>query len=84
MKLKNWVPQEFHTQYMDTYAAKLLECEVIQDYTSGDIGFFTNIFTHKHIYNWCIVTNGEKKWAVGWNENPSRGWSFPVKRIYNV
>ena len=30
--------------------------------------------THKNVMNWYILANGK---AVGWNENPARGWSFP-------
>lgn len=30
---------------------------------------------HKNVMNWCVLATGH---AVGWNENPSRGWSFPV------
>lgn len=29
----------------------------------------------KNVYVWAELANGK---AVGWNENPSRGWSFPV------
>lgn len=36
-------------------------------------------FSHKYVFNWCVLENG---WAVGWNENPSRGWNFPVKKRY--
>jgi len=35
-------------------------------------------FSHKFIYVWWILEGGV---AIGWNENPSRGWSFPVKRV---
>jgi len=32
----------------------------------------------KFVLTWYELENG---YAVGWNENPSRGWSFPVVRI---
>ena len=32
----------------------------------------------KFVFNWVILENNI---AIGWNENPSRGWSFPVKKI---
>jgi len=31
--------------------------------------------THKNVYYWVELVNG---FVVGWNENPARGWSFPV------
>lgn len=35
---------------------------------------------HKNVYFWVILKNG---YAVGWNENPSKGWSFPLVKIDN-
>jgi hypothetical protein len=37
-----------------------------------------NIFKEKYVYNWCKLENG---YAVGWNENPARGWSYPWKKL---
>ena len=34
--------------------------------------------THKHVGTWWELENG---YVVGWNENPSWGWSFPVVKI---
>jgi hypothetical protein len=34
--------------------------------------------SQKHVYCWVLLKNGL---AVGWNENPSRGWSFPSKKL---
>lgn len=30
--------------------------------------------THKNVHSWVELENG---YAVGWNENPARGYSFP-------
>jgi hypothetical protein len=32
----------------------------------------------KNVFAWVELSNGK---AVGWNENPSRGWTFPVVSI---
>lgn len=32
----------------------------------------------KNVHFWVILENG---YAVGWNENPARGWSFPVAKV---
>ena len=33
---------------------------------------------HKNVLHWYVLANG---YAVGWNESPSHGWSFPVVRL---
>jgi hypothetical protein len=33
---------------------------------------------HKHVYYWVELENG---YAVGWNENPAKGWSFPYLKL---
>ena len=81
--LKDWLPSQ-----LDTFGLKVekfLDYEVLVD-----IGWMDSQtkpsdkypfpFTHKNVMNWCIVSNGIKTYAVGWNESPSIGWSFPVKK----
>lgn len=34
--------------------------------------------TQKYVYFWVILSNG---YAVGWNENPIKGYSFPLVKI---
>lgn len=34
--------------------------------------------THKNVHFWVELENGV---AVGWNENPAIGWSFPMVRL---
>ena len=36
---------------------------------------------HKNVYFWVELENG---YAVGLNENPSNGWSFPVIKMESV
>lgn len=78
MKLRDHVPQEFFNEYMDTPAAKLLDREVIGEYGYGgqDKAW---VGQHKNVFNWWLLDNNK---AVGWNENPARGWSFPVVKVY--
>lgn len=33
---------------------------------------------HKNVMNWWLLDNG---YAVGFNENPSFGWSFPIIKL---
>lgn len=30
---------------------------------------------YKFVFKWAILENGS---VIGWNENPSKGWSFPI------
>tara|TARA_R100001163_G_scaffold26401_1_gene21471 strand:+ start:3292 stop:3789 length:498 start_codon:yes stop_codon:yes gene_type:complete len=42
-------------------------------------GYYDNFpFTHKNIRRWVIL---EDMTAVGFNENPSIGWSYPTKKM---
>lgn len=80
--LSQVMPPEFR-QYEDTQAYQFKDMRVVkehcphyqQDYYTGWIG------SHKNVYYWVELENG---YAVGWNENPSRGWSFPVLNINNL
>ena len=78
MKLRDWLPYEA----LDEEGAfiKHLDMEVVKRHRSSleDTMYIPWIGTHKNVYNWCVLENGI---AVGWNENPSIGWSFPIKRI---
>ena len=71
-KLKDVVPQEFFNEFMDTPAAKQLDQKVIREVDGCIIGWPGK---HKNVFNWWKLENGK---AVGWNENPAIGWSFPV------
>lgn len=74
-KLKDVLPYEFFDEYMDTPAAKLLEQKVIKEYDGCIKKWIGN---HKYVFVWWTLENGK---AVGWNENPAIGWSFPVINI---
>ncbi len=91
MKLREWLPKEFFASYQDSKANKYLDIEIKEEYTSSESHqLFINGKTythkswrgiggtHKHVLYWVLLENG---YAVGWNENPSRGWSFPVMKI---
>ena len=75
--LLEWAPQEFR-DFCDTRAYKLKDKIVVEEF-----GYPQSVVPawpgpHKHVYNWCILESGH---AVGWNENPSIGWSFPVIKL---
>jgi hypothetical protein len=84
MKLRDWVPREFFGEFDDTKAAKYLDVDVVEQYglsiVKGEIQRKDKPWPgkHRYVWNWVILANG---YAVGWNENPNKGWSFPVIRI---
>ena len=76
MKLRNALPREaLGVEWRDQKYNEYLDLEVLETITEYDSRF---PFKHKNIHVWWILEN---MMAVGWNENPSRGWSFPVSRV---
>lgn len=71
-KLRDVLPQEFFREFMDTPAAKLLDVAVVSEY-EGYLKRWPG--PHRNVHSWWKLGNGKN---VGWNENPARGWSFPV------
>ncbi len=64
-------------------AAELLYEQVIakhsRTFANGDYKEWPG--KHKDVHVWWELENGK---AVGWNESPSKGWSFPVITIHNL
>ena len=76
MKLKDALPNDFmESEYKNCKARKFANVEVIKEYDSRDKRW---IGKHKNITYWYELKNG---YAVGINENPSRGLNFLVERI---
>jgi len=83
-KLRDVVPREFFVEFMHTMprryqpepiltpAARLLDVEVVSAH-DGTVAGWPG--PHQHVFVWWTLANGKR---VGWNENPSKGWSFPV------
>jgi hypothetical protein len=80
MKLASVLPQEFFREHATHYdmtsgyevptpAAMLLDVEVVVKHDGAWPG------KHRNVHVWWELEDGH---AVAWNENPSRGWSFPV------
>ncbi len=75
--LKQVMPQEFSgPEYVDTKAQQHADVRVLREFDGTKHG---NRWPgpHKNVIRWFALANG---YAVGWNENPARGWSFPVIR----
>lgn len=75
--LREVLPREFMDgEYSHSRAFALRDVEVVKrvDGTAPGQGWPGR---EVHVCVWFILADGH---AVGWNENPSRGWSFPVRR----
>ena len=65
--------------YHNTRAFTMLDVKVVAEH--GDLGDDHPRGwpgTHKNVYFWVELENG---YACGWNENPARGWSFPLFKL---
>jgi histidinol phosphatase-like PHP family hydrolase len=71
MKLREWLPEDAELSESDR-VFKYLDVEVVSEHDNH------HPFKHKYVYSWCLLENNI---AVGWNENPSIGWTFPIKRF---
>lgn len=77
--LKDALPYEFmRGEYDDTPAYEMQDVRVTAVHDTDEWNSPEWPGKHKHIVVWFELENG---YAVGWNENPSRGWSFPVIRL---
>ncbi len=75
--LKEAMPSEFMgCEYENTYARKLVDRLVVEEHGIEDRVPWPG--KQKNVCFWVVV---EGNIAVGWNENPSIGWSFPTTRI---
>ena len=72
-RLVDVLPPEFmNGQYEDSPAMPLAFMDVIAVHRSSELAWPGS---HRNVNSWYVLLNGK---AVGWNENPTRGWSFPV------
>ena len=74
--LRETLPKEFFPEHAGTQAHKLDYLEVVAEHFGQGMEPWPG--PQKHVYCWWELEQG---YAVGWNENPNRGWSFPVIRI---
>lgn len=73
-KLKEVMPYEFENEFKDVEAYKYKDNFVIKEFFGHTSRPW--IGKHKNVHYWCLLDNGK---AVGWNENPATGFSFPVE-----
>lgn len=80
MLLRDVLPFEFvRGEYSDTKAYALRDVEVVREHSvhEGVHRWVCWPGTERYVCFWVELSSGH---IIGWNENPSRGWSFPVRR----
>ena len=76
MKLINALPIEFADLLLeDRKTKKFADIKVVKEYDSRDKKW---VGTHKNVTYWYELENG---YAVGLNENPTRGLSIPIVKL---
>lgn len=72
--LRDCAPREFVQDFTQSLAHKYL------DEPAEEMDARINPWPghHKNVMCWWKLANG---YAVGWNENPAVGWSFPLMKI---
>ncbi len=78
MKLRDWLPRPFFAEFQDSRANRYLDVDIEHEYRVPNADWREWVGKEKNVLNWVVLSNGV---AVGFNENPSRGWSFPVKKM---
>lgn len=76
--LKDVMPSELVSSSYDTTKAYRLRDEIVEIEHCGlweQDEYQSWPGKHKNVHFWVELKNG---YLVGWNENPARGWSFPV------
>jgi hypothetical protein len=78
--LQDILPKEFgHGEFHNTRAYTFRRVKVFKQHKTTTKNTEDRwIGTHKNVYVWYELVNG---YAVGMNENPSRGLSFPVVKM---
>ena len=79
--LSDWLPSGTPEAWeLNPSLEKKLNKKIIWDsYNYRNINLWDNWpFKHKNIYHWVVL---EDFTAVAWNENPSRGRSFPSRKM---
>ena len=77
MKLRDVLPRDFFLEFSNTRAATMLDVEVETEHSLGNdsVPYQRWPGKEKNVMHWWKLVDGR---CVGWNENPARGWSFPV------
>jgi hypothetical protein len=85
MTLIDWINSCDHNYDENGFSDKIHSLNVVKKIASHQKSFPQTKNTHRYIHVWVLLEDGS---AVGWNESPRTGYSFPragkktVKKFY--
>lgn len=77
MTLKDWIESTGAAAEFADLVDRHGHLEVVKAYSAHEGGwrpFPQKNRTYRNVLNWVLLSDGS---AVGWNESPRSGWSFP-------
>ena len=81
MTLAQWIEATGSAIEFQDVIAKYGALEIVEEFgydafggNRRDIPFPQSQHTFRNVHNWVLLSDGS---AVGWNESPRTGWSFP-------
>jgi hypothetical protein len=79
--LSEWINIDYSIGWFkqDEILKKHLDDKVVAVHSMSwdEEGYVPSPFKHRYIFVWVELESG---YAVGFNENPNTGWSYPIKR----
>lgn len=79
--LKDFVSADWWNHYATAQMVKMQDVNVVKEFGVGwekPWVSWQEFGTHKNVMYWCLLENG---YAVGFNENPSVGQNYVVKKL---
>ena len=80
--VREWIAS--HCRYgiseFEDQIAKYGHLQIVREFDGTEFSFPQTSYSYRNVMNWVLLEDGS---AVGWNESPRTGWSFPrsSKRI---
>lgn len=72
--LKEWIEGIDRLSSFDDLVSKHGHLEIVATYDGCVHAFPQSAHNYRNVMTWVLLSDGS---AVGWNESPRTGWSFP-------
>ncbi len=76
--LADWLPESPLDLHNGERLSRMASARIVEECSMQNASWRRWPGTHRNVLNWVKLDNG---YAVGWNENPGRGRSFPIIRL---
>ncbi len=74
MTLIDWLNQKDHNYSEDLFSDRIHSLKILKEFSSHKKGFPQKKNIHRNIHSWVLLEDGS---AIGMNESPRSGLSFP-------